>query len=42
MPEAFKKVRRYSGPVQCFSVLFMVEIIFCNPDFRQLLNGFLD
>lgn len=42
MPEAFKKVSRHTRPVQCFFALSMVEKVFCNPDFRQLLSGFLD
>lgn len=38
MPEAFKKVSRYSRSIQCFFVVFMVKIVFCNPDFRNCGN----
>ncbi|NWH48288.1 UBP24 hydrolase, partial [Fregata magnificens] len=41
MPEAFKKVSRYSRPIQCFFALFTVEIVFCNSDIRNYAMLFI-
>lgn len=38
MPEAFKKVSRYSRPIQCFFALFMSEIVACNQDIKNYSN----